>query len=185
MSTNGSLIQLRDITKVFYTYEVETHALSHVHLEIKRGEYVSIAGPSGCGKTTLLFLLGLLDTPTEGTYLLEDLPVAHVAAAERARIRNRRIGFIFQAFNLIGDLTVRENVELPLTYREMPSAERERRVQAALDTVGMSHRANHYPGQLSVASSNVSPWRALWPASPQFSWPTSRRETSIRRTAKA
>lgn len=150
MSSNGTpLIQLQGVKKVFYTDEVETHALSEVHLDIKEGEYVSIAGPSGCGKTTLLSLLGLLDTPTEGTYLLEARPVANLSAAERARIRNRRIGFIFQAFNLIGDLTVYENVELPLTYRGMPGAERKQRVQAALEKVGMSHRAKHYPAQLS------------------------------------
>jgi putative ABC transport system ATP-binding protein len=150
MSSNGApLIQLQSIKKVFYTDEVETHALADVHLEIKQGDYVSIAGPSGCGKTTLLSLLGLLDTPTEGTYLLQGQPVANLSAAERARIRNRRIGFIFQAFNLIGDLTVYENVELPLTYRGMPGAERRQRVQAALEQVGMSHRAKHYPAQLS------------------------------------
>ncbi len=134
---------------MFYTDEVETHALADVHLDIRAGEYVSIAGPSGCGKTTLLSLLGLLDTPTEGVYLLEDRPVANLSAAERARIRNRRIGFIFQAFNLIGDLTVYENVELPLTYRGMAGAERKQRSQAALERVGMSHRAKHYPAQLS------------------------------------
>src|SRR5438046_1292864 len=150
MSANGTaLIQLQGVKKVFYTDEVETHALADVHLEIKQGEYVSIAGPSGCGKTTLLSLLGLLDTPTEGTYLLEDRPVANLSAAERARIRNRRIGFIFQAFNLIGDLTVYENVELPLTYRGMGGAERKQRSQAALERVGMSHRSKHYPAQLS------------------------------------
>src|SRR2546423_8249184 len=149
MASNGSLIQLQGIKKVFYTDEVETHALADVHLEIKQGDYVSIAGPSGCGKTTLLSLLGLLDTPTEGTYLLESRPVANLSAAERARIRNRRIGFIFQAFNLIGDLTVYENVELPLTYRGMPGAERRQRVQAALERVGRSHRSKTYPAQLS------------------------------------
>ncbi len=150
MSSNGTpLIQLQGVKKVFYTDEVETHALSEVHLEIKQGEYVSIAGPSGCGKTTLLSLLGLLDTPSEGSYLLEGRPVANLTAAERARIRNRRIGFIFQAFNLIGDLTVYENVELPLTYRRMLGAERKQRVQASLEKVGMSHRAKHYPAQLS------------------------------------
>src|SRR5436189_2361002 len=150
MSANGTaLIQLQGVKKVFYTDEVETHALSDVHLEIKQGEYVSIAGPSGCGKTTLLSLLGPRDATTERTYLLEDRPVANLSAAERARIRNRRIGFIFQAFNLIGDLTVYENVELPLTYRGMGGAERKQRVQAALERVGMSHRAKHYPAQLS------------------------------------
>src|SRR5216117_1156590 len=150
MSSNGSpLIQLQGVKKVFYTDEVETHALADVHLEIKQGDYVSIAGPSGCGKTTLLSLLGLLDTPTEGTYLLESRPVANLSAAERARIRNRRIGFIFQAFNLIGDLTVYENVELPLTYRGMPGAERKKRVHESLERVNMSHRVNHLPSQLS------------------------------------
>src|SRR5947208_929770 len=149
-TSNGTaLIQLQGIKKVFYTDEVETHALADVHLEIKQGDYVSIAGPSGCGKTTLLSLLGLLDTPTEGTYLLEDRPVANLSAAERARIRNRRIGFIFQAFNLIGDLTVYENVELPLTYRGMGGAERKKRVHEALERVGMSHRVKHFPSQLS------------------------------------
>src|SRR5436853_2355083 len=132
MAGNGtSLIQLQGVKKVFYTDEVETHALADVHLDIRAGEYVSIAGPSGCGKTTLLSLLGLLDTPTEGVYLLEDRPVANLSAAERARIRNRRIGFIFQAFNLIGDLTVYENVELPLTYRGMAGAGPKQRSRAA------------------------------------------------------
>src|SRR2546427_763864 len=150
MSSNGSpLIQLQGVKKVFYTDEVETHALSEIHLEIKQGDYVSIAGPSGCGKTTLLSILGLLDTPTEGSYLLEDRSVATLSPADRARIRNRRIGFIFQAFNLIGDLTVYENVELPLTYRGMGGAERKQRSQAALERVGMSHRSKHYPAQLS------------------------------------
>jgi putative ABC transport system ATP-binding protein len=150
MSTNGqSLIRLDGIKKVFYTDEVETHALSEVHLVIRRGEYVAIEGPSGCGKTTLLSLLGLLDTPTGGEYWLDDKPVAQLSPSERARIRNREIGFIFQAFNLIGDLTVYENVELPLTYRGMPAAERRQRVMAALEKVGMSHRVKHYPSQLS------------------------------------
>ncbi|HEY8470842.1 MAG TPA: ABC transporter ATP-binding protein [Longimicrobiales bacterium] len=143
------LIKLEGVKKVFYTEEVETHALTNIHLEIQRGEYVSIAGPSGCGKTTLLSILGLLDTPTEGLYLLDGRPVSDLSASERARIRNREIGFIFQAFNLIGDLTVFENVELPLTYRGMPSAERRRRVEAALERVGMTHRMKHYPSQLS------------------------------------
>ena len=143
------LIRLEGIKKVFYTDEVETHALSDIHLEIRHGEYVAIAGPSGCGKTTLLSILGLLDTPTEGTYTLDGQPVARLSASERARVRNRQIGFIFQAFNLIGDLTVYENVELPLTYRGMPSEERRKRVQAALERVGMSHRMKHYPAQLS------------------------------------
>jgi len=149
MTTSPSLIHLEGIKKVFYTDEVETHALSEVHLEIKRGEYVAIAGPSGCGKTTLLSLLGLLDTPSGGEYWLDGKPVAQLSAAERARIRNREIGFIFQAFNLIGDLTVYENVELPLTYRGMAAADRKQRVMAALEKVGMSHRVNHFPSQLS------------------------------------
>ena len=146
---NQPLIKLEGVKKVFYTEEVETHALSNIHMEIQRGEYVSIAGPSGCGKTTLLSILGLLDTPSAGLYTLDGKPVSDLSASERARIRNREIGFIFQAFNLIGDLTVFENVELPLTYRGMPSAERRRRVEAALERVGMSHRMKHYPSQLS------------------------------------
>jgi putative ABC transport system ATP-binding protein len=144
-----TLIRLEGIKKVFYTDEVETHALSDIHLEIKHGEYVAIAGPSGCGKTTLLSILGLLDTPTEGSYTLDDQPVAKLSASERARVRNRQIGFIFQAFNLIGDLTVYENVELPLTYRGMASDDRRKRVQTALERVGMSHRMKHFPAQLS------------------------------------
>jgi putative ABC transport system ATP-binding protein len=143
------LIQLQGIKKVFYTDEVETHALSDIHLEIRNGEYVAIAGPSGCGKTTLLSILGLLDSPTDGTYTLDGQPVAKLSASDRARVRNRRIGFIFQAFNLIGDLTVYENVELPLTYRGMASEERRKRVQSALERVGMSHRMKHFPAQLS------------------------------------
>jgi putative ABC transport system ATP-binding protein len=143
------LIHLQGVSKVFYTDEVETHALAAVHLQIHRGEYLSIAGPSGCGKTTLLSLLGLLDTPTEGTYMLDGKDVSDLSASERARVRNREIGFVFQAFNLIGDLTVYENVELPLTYRGMSSSERKERVQEALERVGMSHRMKHYPSQLS------------------------------------
>jgi putative ABC transport system ATP-binding protein len=143
------LIALAGIKKVFYTDEVETHALSDIHLEIRKGEYLAIAGPSGCGKTTLLSILGLLDSPTDGTYTLDGQPVSRLTAAERARVRNRQIGFIFQAFNLIGDLTVYENVELPLTYRGMPSEERRSRVQSALERVGMSHRMKHFPAQLS------------------------------------
>jgi putative ABC transport system ATP-binding protein len=149
MEQNGALIKLEGVKKVFYTEEVETHALADIHLEIREGEYVSIAGPSGCGKTTLLSILGLLDTPTDGFYTLAGTPVANIKASQRARIRNRQIGFIFQAFNLIGDLTVYENVELPLTYRDMPSAERKKRVHEALEKVGMSHRMKHYPSQLS------------------------------------
>ena len=143
------LIHLEGIKKVFYTDEVETHALQDVHLEIQPGEYVAISGPSGCGKTTLLSLLGLLDTPSDGEYTLAGEPVARLSAAERARIRNRQIGFIFQAFNLIGDLTVYENVELPLTYRGLSASERKRRVTEALEKVGMTHRMKHYPAQLS------------------------------------
>ena len=143
------LIKLQAITKVFYTDELETHALSGVHLEISRGEYVSIAGPSGCGKSTLLSILGLLDSPTEGSYMLNSQAVANLGLAERARIRNREVGFIFQSFNLIGDLTVYENVELPLTYRGMSAAERQSRVGEALEKVGMAHRMKHYPSQLS------------------------------------
>ena len=144
------LIKLDEIKKVFLTDEVETHALAGVHFHIDRGEYVSISGPSGCGKSTLLSILGLLDTPTEGTYLLNQQQVAALDGSERARIRNKEIGFIFQAFNLIGDLTVFENVELPLTYRDgMTKAERRDRVVEALEKVGMSHRLKHYPAQLS------------------------------------
>jgi putative ABC transport system ATP-binding protein len=149
MSENASLLSLDGVTKVFVTDEVETHALAGIHMEIKRGEYVSISGPSGCGKSTLLAILGLLDTPSDGTFLLNGRPVQGLKMSERARIRNREIGFIFQAFNLIGDLTVYENVELPLTYRGMPSSERKKRVHEALERVGMSHRVKHYPSQLS------------------------------------
>jgi putative ABC transport system ATP-binding protein len=145
----SSLIQLQGIKKIFYTEEVETHALSDVHLQIRKGEYVSIAGPSGGGKTTLLSILGLLDAPSDGEYLLDGEPVTTLSASERARVRNRQIGFVFQAFNLIGDLTVYENVELPLTYRGMSAADRKRRVSEALADVGMSNRAKHYPPQLS------------------------------------
>jgi putative ABC transport system ATP-binding protein len=144
-----ALIHLEGIKKIFYTDEVETHALNDVHLEVQPGEYVAISGPSGCGKTTLLSLLGLLDTPSDGEYTLAGEPVAKLSAAERARIRNRQIGFIFQAFNLIGDLTVYENVELPLTYRGLSASERKRRVTEALEKVGMTHRMKHYPAQLS------------------------------------
>ena len=144
-----NLLKLDNVTKVFLTDEVETHALSGIHLEINKGEYVAIAGPSGCGKSTLLSILGLLDTPTEGTYVLNDRPVQGLTPAERARIRNREIGFIFQSFNLIGDLSVYENVELPLTYRGMPSSDRRARVEEALEKVGMAHRAKHVPSQLS------------------------------------
>ncbi len=146
---HSPLIRLEGVSKVFFTDEVETHALSGVNLEIRDGEYVSISGPSGCGKSTLLSILGLLDIPTEGDYLLDGESVRGLSAKQRARIRNRRIGFIFQAFHLIGDLTVYENVELPLTYRGMPSSERRERVEGALGRVGMQHRMKHYPSQLS------------------------------------
>jgi putative ABC transport system ATP-binding protein len=143
------LIQIRGLSKVFRTEAAETPALSNIHLDIRQGEYIAIAGPSGCGKTTLLSILGLLDTPTSGEYRLGGEPVAKLTAAQRAHIRNREIGFIFQAFNLIGDLTVYENVELPLTYRNMPEDERTMRAREALERVGMSHRTGHYPAQLS------------------------------------
>jgi putative ABC transport system ATP-binding protein len=143
------MIKLHDVSKIFYTDEVETHALQSIDLEIREGEFVSIGGPSGCGKSTLLSILGLLDTPTAGSYVLDGQPVADLTPAQRARIRNRNVGFIFQAFNLIVDLTVYENVELPLTYRSMPIDERSERVRRALDRVGMAHRIRHYPTQLS------------------------------------
>jgi putative ABC transport system ATP-binding protein len=150
MNGNGeSLIRLDGVTKVFYTDEVETHALAGVQMEIRKGEYVSIAGPSGCGKSTVLSILGLLDSPTEGSYVLDGKPVGKLNLAERARIRNRKIGFIFQSFNLIGDLSVFENVELPLTYRGMKAGERKTKVVEALERVGMAHRAKHLPSQLS------------------------------------
>src|ERR1041384_8341610 len=145
----SNLIHLDGVTKVFLTDEVETHALSGIHLDIRTGEYISIAGPSGCGKSTLLSILGLLDTPSGGSYSLKGTEAANLSFPERARIRNREIGFIFQSFNLIGDLTVYENVELPLTYRGMGSGERKQRVTAALERVGMAHRAKHLPSQLS------------------------------------
>jgi putative ABC transport system ATP-binding protein len=147
MST--ALLRMDSVTKVFVTDEVETHALAGIHLQINKGEYVAISGPSGCGKSTLLAILGLLDSPSGGTYVLNGTPVQSLGAAERARIRNREIGFIFQAFNLIGDLTVYENVELPLTYRGLSGAERKKYTQEALERVGMLHRIRHYPAQLS------------------------------------
>jgi putative ABC transport system ATP-binding protein len=149
MTSPDALIRLENLSKVFFTDELETHALAGVHLEIGRGEYVAIAGPSGCGKSTLLSILGLLDSPTEGAYTLNGQTVQNLDLAQRARIRNREIGFIFQSFNLIGDLTVFENVELPLTYRGMRASERKERVQQALDRVGMGHRSRHLPSQLS------------------------------------
>ncbi len=150
MTTNTALISLRDVGKVYLTEDVETHALSGIHLDIRKGEYISISGPSGCGKSTLLAILGLLDTPSHGSYDINGRAVGSIGANERARIRNKEIGFIFQAFNLIGDLTVFENVELPLTYRTgLNKAERRKKAQAALDRVGMAHRLKHYPSQLS------------------------------------
>jgi putative ABC transport system ATP-binding protein len=147
--TSESLIKIETVTKVFLTDEVETHALAGIDFHVDKGEYVSIAGPSGCGKSTLLSILGLLDTPSGGTYILNGRPVQDLTLPERARIRNREIGFIFQSFNLIGDLTVYENVELPLTYRGMVASERKQRVMEALEKVGMGHRAKHLPSQLS------------------------------------
>jgi putative ABC transport system ATP-binding protein len=148
-SPNETLIKMEGVSKVFYTDELETHALSAIDLEIKKGEYLAIAGPSGCGKSTLLAILGLLDSPTEGNYSLNGQLVSSLKLSDRSRIRNREIGFIFQAFNLIGDLTVYENVELPLTYRGMATAERKEKVQRALERVEMAHRSKHYPAQLS------------------------------------
>jgi putative ABC transport system ATP-binding protein len=146
---DSALIELEGITKVFLTDEIETHALSGIHLQVRRGEFLAIAGPSGCGKSTLLSILGLLDSPTDGVYNLNGRNVAGLNAEERARIRNREVGFIFQSFNLIGDLSVYENVELPLVYRGMKPAERKTRVLEALERVQMSHRKNHLPSQLS------------------------------------
>jgi putative ABC transport system ATP-binding protein len=148
-STAQSLIRLENVKKVFYTDEVETHALADINLSIRQGEYVSITGPSGCGKSTLLSILGLLDSASEGQYWLNDKPVAKLSLTERAHIRNREVGFIFQSFNLIGDLDVHQNVELPLTYRGLSGAERKTRVNESLEKVGMSHRAKHFPSQLS------------------------------------
>jgi putative ABC transport system ATP-binding protein len=147
--SSEGLIRLEGVTKVFYTEEVETHALSGIHLAIKNGEYIAINGPSGCGKSTLLSIIGLLDSPTDGQYTLNGNAVEDLDLSDRARIRNREVGFIFQSFNLIGDLNVYENVELPLTYRGMAAAERKKRVLEALEKVGMSHRMKHYPSQLS------------------------------------
>ena len=143
------ILQLDGVNKVFETDEVETHALYDIHLEIRRGDYVCISGPSGSGKTTLLSILGLLDSPTQGNYLLDQQPVANLSASQRALVRNKKIGFIFQSFNLIGDLTVYENVELPLTYQRMGAADRRQRVESALERVGMAHRKGHMPSQLS------------------------------------
>ena len=148
-TTNGTLITMQGVKKVFFTDELETHALSNIDLKIDTGEFVSITGPSGCGKSTLLSILGLLDSPTAGEYKLNGKPVSTMGVSDRTRIRNREIGFIFQAFNLIGDLSVYENVELPLTYRGMGPAARKQKVQAALERVDMTQRATHSPAQLS------------------------------------
>src|SRR5579862_5716275 len=148
-NNNEVLILMEGVKKVFMTDEVETHALAGIHMQLKRGEFVAINGPSGCGKSTLLSILGLLDSPSDGNYTINNKPVSNLSLSERTRIRNREIGFIFQAFNLIGDLNVYENVELPLTYRGMPSAERKKAVHEALEKVGMAHRVKHYPSQLS------------------------------------
>ena len=137
------------VQRVYLTDEIETRALIDIDLTVERGEYVAISGPSGCGKTTLLSILGLLDTPSSGAYTLAGIPVTELSPTERARVRNKQIGFVFQSFNLMGDLTVYENVELPLTYRRMSETERRRRVRSALDRVGMGHRVNHFPAQLS------------------------------------
>jgi putative ABC transport system ATP-binding protein len=150
MESTQALIEIEGLTKVFYTDEIETHALSGIHLRIERGEYLAMSGPSGCGKSTLLSIIGLLDTPTGGKYMLNGHEVENLDFSQRSRIRNQEIGFIFQSFNLIGDLTVYENVELPLTYRSgMTAAERKRRVQESLERVAMAHRMRHYPSQLS------------------------------------
>ncbi len=148
-SESGELIRLESVSKVFVTDEVETHALANVHLAVHPGEFLCVAGPSGCGKSTLLSIMGLLDSPTSGSYRLQGREVSTLSPRERPRLRNHQIGFIFQAFNLIGDLTVYENVELPLTYRGISSAERKRRATEALEKVGMGHRRSHYPTQLS------------------------------------
>lgn len=147
--TNESLITMNNIKKVFVTEEVETYALSGINFEINKGQYISISGPSGCGKSTLLSIMGLLDVPSDGTYILNGKDITSLSLGQRARIRNQEIGFIFQSFNLIGDLSVYENVELPLTYRHMPTAERKKNTLEALEIVGMSHRMKHYPAQLS------------------------------------
>ncbi|MBF7074528.1 ABC transporter ATP-binding protein [Glaciecola sp. MH2013] len=147
---NASLVKLSNIKKVFYTDDVETHALNEINLEIKKGEFLSITGPSGCGKSTLLSLLGLLDTSTGGKYELAGHDAVELNRDERARIRNKEIGFVFQAFNLISDMSVAENVELPLTYRsDLSKADRKKMVDDALEKVDMLHRANHFPSQLS------------------------------------
>jgi putative ABC transport system ATP-binding protein len=148
--SSSRLIEIEDLSKVFYTDEVETHALSDVGLHIDAGEYVAIGGPSGCGKSTLLSILGLLDTPSSGSYRLNGVPVEDIDVYERARIRNQEIGFVFQAFNLISELTVAENVAMPLVYRDgVSKSERLQLAEAALERVAMAHRVSHYPAQLS------------------------------------
>ncbi len=183
-TSSQPLIHLSDVKKVFYTDEVETHALSGIHLDINKGEYVSIAGPSGCGKSTLLSILGLLDTPTDGEYVLNDHPVenlSHVGARAYSKSRSR---FHFQSFNLIGDLTVYENVELPLTYRGMSSGERKKRTTEALERVGMAHRAKHFRVSCPAVNSNVLLSHGLSVAHRASCWQTSRPEISIQPTAK-
>jgi putative ABC transport system ATP-binding protein len=145
----ASLVELVGVGKVFPGEDLETQALKDIHLRIVPGEWLAVVGPSGSGKTTLLSILGLLDTPIEGTYRLNGTDVLSLAPSERARLRNEHIGFVFQMFNLIGDLTVYENVELPLTFRKLNTLQRRKRVESALDRVGMRHRSNHFPGQLS------------------------------------
>ena len=178
------LIRMQGISKIFHTEDVETHALSRIDLEIRAGEYVAIAGPSGCGKTTLLSILGLLDSPSEGSYVLAGEPVATLSAAQRARVRSRAVGFIFQAFNLIGDLNVFQNVELPLTYRGMPAEQRRAAVHEALERVGLPHRMHHFPRSSPAASSSASPWPAPSPESRWCCWPTSRPAISTASTAR-
>ena len=174
MEGNGEwLIRMNGITKIFLTEEVETHALSGVHLGVRKGDYVSIAGPSGCGKSTLLSIMGLLDAPTSGEYYLQGHSVAGLSFAQRTHLRNREIGFVFQNFNLIGDLRVFENVELPLTYRNLKRAERRRRVEESLERVSMSHRMNHYPTQLSGGQQQRVRWHGPWWEDRPSSWRTS------------
>ena len=182
MSEASALIQLQNVSKIFYTDEVETHALDGIDLSIHPGEYVAISGPSGCGKSTLLSILGLLDSPTTGDYTLNGQPVAQLSQAERAWTRNREVGFIFQSFNLIGDLTVYENVELPLTYRGMKRPERHERVNEALDKVEMAPAPGTCRASSRGASSSAWRWRGQWPGSRPSCWPTSRPATSILRS---
>jgi len=183
--TGMPLIQIQDLTKVFYTDEIETHALSGVHLSINKGEYVAMSGPSGCGKSTLLSIIGLLDTPTEGRYLLNEKTVENLDFAERSRIRNQENWIHLSEFQPDRDLTVYENVELPLTYRQkMPAADRKKRVMEALERVGMAHRVRHYLHSFRAANSSAWPWRELWVENRRFFWPMSLQEIWIRATAK-